>query len=175
MLRSLKVSAVCMMLVLAMSLCASANSNDSFKNATLTGISHGGDVSGTFDFNSTTHQFSDISVSFSSTVLGSGSVTDLGSINGIYNHSTGNWSFQWQAFASNGDLVTYDVVFNPNTNQFTANGSIQNWWNQGSFNYMQVPEGGTQVAYLMLSGLAMFAGILISRKQRSIARVPQSN
>jgi hypothetical protein len=169
--RSLKLATVCVISVLALSLSAYANSNDSFQNAALTGVSGGGDVSGTFDFNN--GKFSDISVSFVSTVFGNVSATDSGSINGIYNSVKGTWSFQWQTIKG-WDLITYDVVYNPNTNQFTASGSIQNLWNQGSFNYMQVPEGGNSLAYLLLSGMALFIAIFLSRKQRRPLRAAQS-
>jgi hypothetical protein len=157
--------------VLAWSLSAYANSNDSFQNATLTGVSGGGDVSGTFDFNN--GKFSDISVSFVSTVFGNVSATDSGSINGIYNSAKGTWSFQWQTIKG-WDLITYDVVYNPSTNQFTASGSIQNLWDQGKFNYMQVPEGGNSLAFLLLSGIALFVAIFLSRKQRRPLRAAQS-
>jgi len=168
-----KLASVCALFLLAMSLSAYANSNDSFHNATLTGVHHGGDVSGTFDFNSTTHEFSDISVSFVSSVFGNVNASDFGSINGTYNHATGNWSFQWQTI-KNGDLITYDVVYNPKTNQFTASGSIQNWWKQGNFNYMAVPEGGNSLFYLMFSSVALCAGFLASRKRRRALRTAQS-
>jgi hypothetical protein len=169
--RSLKLATVCLISVLAWSLSAYANSNDSFQNATLTGVSGGGDVSGTFDFNN--GKFSDISVSFVSTVFGNVSATDSGSINGIYNSAKGTWSFQWQTIKG-WDLITYDVVYNPSTNQFTASGSIQNLWDQGKFNYMQVPEGGNSLAFLLLSGIALFVAIFLSRKQRRPLRAAQS-
>jgi hypothetical protein len=169
--RSLKLATVCVISVLALSLSAYANSNDSFQNATLTGVSGGGDVSGTFDFNN--GKFSDISVSFVSTVFGNVSATDSGSINGIYNSAKGTWSFQWQTIKG-WDLITYDVVYNPSTNQFTASGSIQNLWDQGKFNYMQVPEGGNSLAFLLLSGIALFVAIFLSRKQRRPLRAAQS-
>jgi hypothetical protein len=152
-------------------LSAYANSNDSFQNAALTGVSGGGDVSGTFGFNN--GKFSDISVSFVSTVFGNVSATDSGSINGIYNSAKGTWSFQWQTIKG-WDLITYDVVYNPSTNQFTASGSIQNLWDQGKFNYMQVPEGGNSLAFLLLSGIALFVAIFLSRKQRRPLRAAQS-
>jgi len=169
--RSLKLATVCVISVLALSLSAYANSNDSFQNATLTGVSGGGDVSGTFDFNN--GKFSDISVSFVSTVFGNVSATDSGSINGIYNSAKGTWSFHWQTIKG-WDLITYDVVYNPSTNQFTASGSIQNLWDQGKFNYMQVPEGGNSLAFLLLSGIALFVAIFLSRKQRRPLRAAQS-
>src|SRR6202034_4168964 len=101
------------------SLSAYANSNDSFQNAVLTGVSHGGDVPGTFDFNSSTHQFSDISVSFVCTVFGDVNASDSGSINGTFKPGNGTSTFKWQTI-KNWDLITYDVVYNPTTNQFTA-------------------------------------------------------
>ncbi|MGD0512001.1 MAG: hypothetical protein ABSA29_01790 [Terriglobales bacterium] len=171
--RSLKLATVCVIFLLAASLSVFANSNDSFQNANLIGVPHGGDVSGTFDFNSSTHQFSDISVSFVSSVFGNVNASDPGSINGFYNYATGNWSFQWQTIKS-GDLITYDVVYNPKTNQFTASGSIQNLWNQGNFNYMAVPEGGNSLAYLSLCGVALLGAIFLSRKQRRPVPATQS-
>src|SRR5580704_18452760 len=168
--RSLKLATVCVIFLLAASLSVFANSNDSFQNANLIGVPHGGDVSGTFDFNSSTHQFSDISVSFVSTVFGDVNASDSGSINGTYNPGNGTWSFKWQTI-KNWDLITYDVVYNPTTNQFTASGSIQNLWNQGNFNYMQVREGGNALTYLLLSGISLFVAFFTSRKRRHAMRV----
>jgi hypothetical protein len=165
--RSLKLAAVCVIFLLALSLSAYANSNDSFQNATLTGVSGGGDVSGTFDFNS--GKFSNIAVSFVSSVFGDVNASYSGSINGTYNPGNGTWSFQWHAIKG-WDLITYNVVYNPSTNQFTASGSIQNLWNQGKFDYMQVPEGGNAMAYLLLSGVALFVAIVTSRKRRHAMR-----
>jgi hypothetical protein len=108
-----------------------------------------------------------------SSVFGNVSATDSGSINGIYNSAKGTWSFQWQTIKG-WDLITYDVVYNPSTNQFTASGSIQNLWDQGKFNYMQVPEGGNSLAFLLLSGIALFVAIFLSRKQRRPLRAAQS-
>jgi hypothetical protein len=176
--RFCKVSSVCAIFLLAVSMSAFAGStNESFNNAALTGISGGGDVSGTFSFDSVTHQLSNIAISFASSAFGNVNANDGSkSINGVYNSSTGNWSFQWQAIKGL-DLITYDVLFNPTTGQFTASGAIANFWEQGKFNYndMQIPEGGTQLSYLALSGLAMFAGILIAKKHRPVARTTHSS
>jgi hypothetical protein len=46
-----KLAGVCGLFLLAMSLTASADSIDQFKNASLTGVSKGGTVSGSFSFN----------------------------------------------------------------------------------------------------------------------------
>jgi hypothetical protein len=174
--RFCKVSSVCAIFLLAVSMSAFAGST-SFNNAALTGISGGGDVSGTFSFDSVTHQLSNIAISFASSAFGNVNANDGSkSINGVYNSSTGNWSFQWQTL-KNGDLITYDVLYNPITGQYTASGEIQNFWDQGKFKYndMQIPEGGTQLSYLALSGLAMFAGILIAKKHRPVARTTHSS
>jgi hypothetical protein len=40
---------------------------------------------------------------------------------------------------------------------------------------MSVPEGGTPLPYLMLSGFAILAGILISGKRRRALRTAHSN
>jgi hypothetical protein len=42
--RSLKLATVCVIFLLAASLAVFANSNDSFQNANLIGVPHGGDV-----------------------------------------------------------------------------------------------------------------------------------
>jgi hypothetical protein len=169
MFRYSKLASVFALFVLAVSISASAGSDDSFSGAKLTGVSQGGTASGTFFFNTTTHQFSDIAVSFVSSVFGNVNANYQGSINGTY--ANGLWSFQWSK-VKNGDLIKYKISFNPVTGQFTASGSIANWWNQGNFN-MSVPEGETPLSYLMLSGFAMFAGIVIAGKRRRAARIAQ--
>lgn len=170
--RYCKLASVCALFVLVVSLSASAGTIDLFKNATLTGVSQGGTVSGQFSFSSTTHQFSSISVSFVSNAFGTINVSDPNSINGKY--ANGQWWFSWSTW-KNGDWITYAVCYNPATNQFTAGGWIANWRQQGKFDYSSIPEGGTPLSYLMMSGLAVLAGILISGKQRRISRTTQSS
>jgi hypothetical protein len=171
MFRYSKLATVFALFVLAVSISASARSiNDSFSGTKLTGVSQGGTVSGTFSFNTATDQFSNIAVSFVSNAFGNVNATDQGSIMGKL--VNGLWSFQWSTI-KNGDLIIYQVVFNPNTNQFTASGSIANFWNQGKFSSMSMPEGETPLSYLMLSGFAMFAGIAVASKRRRAARIAQ--
>jgi len=170
MFRCSKLVAVFTLFVLAVSLCASAGPIDNFSGAKLTGVSQGGTVSGTFSFSTTTHQFSSIAVSFVSSVFGNVNATCQGWINGTY--ANGLWSFQWST-VKNGDLINYKINFNPATGQFTASGSIANWWNQGKFS-MSVPEGETPLSYLMLSGFAMFAGIVIAGRRRRALRTARS-
>jgi hypothetical protein len=162
-----KLFSACTLFLLAVSLTASAGSLDQFKNAALTGVSKGGTVSGSFSFNSQTDQFSNISVSFVSSAFGNVNANDPSSGHGTY-VGKGWWEYTWLTKVD-GDTVVYSMLFNPTTNQFDVGGGIGNWSNQGEFNYLSVPEGGTPLAFLMLSGLAMFAGILIAGKQRRLS------
>jgi hypothetical protein len=158
--------------LLAMSLTASAGSIDQFKNAALTGVSKGGTVSGSFSFNSKTDQFSNISVSIVSSVFGKINVSDPHSGHGTY-EGQGCWEYRWKTKVD-GDTIVYSMLFNTITNQFEVGGAISNWRHQGDFNYISVPEGGTSLSYLVLSGIAMFAAVLISGKLRRTGRTVQS-
>jgi len=168
--RYCKLASVCVIFLLAVSLSASADSTDSFSGA-LTQVSNG-TVSGSFTLNSQTGEFSNVSISFASSVLGNGNANP-GSVNG-YRDASGQWAFLWWGFASNGDFVLYDVSFLAN-GTFQATGGIGDWHgDHGKFN-LSVPEGGAKLTYLMLSALAVFGGILISGKQRRSTRTAQSN
>jgi hypothetical protein len=168
--RYLNLAAVCAAFLLAVSISASAGSIDNFSGK-LGGVANG-TVSGTFSLNSTTGQFSNVYLSFSGAGLGSGNV-DPGSVMG-HKGLGGLWSFAWWGTASNGDFVLYDVKLLAN-GTFVATGGVTDWrGDNGGFN-MAVPEGGTPLSYLMLSALAMAAGILISRKQRCGLPTDQSN
>jgi hypothetical protein len=170
MFRYSKLATVFALFVLAVSISASAGPINNFSGAKLTGVSQGGTVSGSFSFSTITHQFSNIAVSFLSNAFGNVNATDSGSIMGKL--VNGQWSFQWST-VKNGDLIIYQVLFNPNTNQFTASGSITNFWNQGKFSDMSVPEGETPLSYLILSGFAMLAGIAVASKRRRAARIAE--
>jgi hypothetical protein len=159
--RYFKLATVCATFFLAASICASAGSVDSFSGA-LQGVSNG-TVSGTFSFNSQSGQFSNVDLSFASSILGNGNA-DPGSVQG-HKGANGLWSFQWWGFASNGDIVVYDVSLNAN-GTFQASGGVADWHgDDGSFN-MAVPEGGARLSYLILSGLVVIGGIFVSGKQR---------
>ena len=168
-----KLAGVCGLFLLAMSLTASADSIDQFKNAALTGVSKGGTVAGSFSFNNKTDQFSNISVSIVSSVFGKINVSDPHSGHGTY-EGQGWWEYTWKTKV-HGDTIVYSMLFNTITNRFEVGGAIGNRRKQGDFNYISVPEGGTPLSYLMLSGIAMFAGILIYGKQRRTRRIAQSS
>jgi hypothetical protein len=168
--RYLNLVAVCAVFLLTVSISASAGSIDSF-SGTLSGVANG-TVSGTFALDTTTGQFSNVYLSFSGAGLGSGNV-DPGSVMG-HKGLNGQWSFLWWGTSSNGDFVLYDVKLLAN-GTFVATGGVTDWHgDNGGFNLM-VPEGGTPLTYLMLSMLAMAAGIVISRKQRCGLRTHESN
>jgi hypothetical protein len=155
--------------VLAVSLCASADSNDSFSNVSLTGVS--GTASGSFSFNSSTDTFSNVSLSISGGVF-SGDNASGGKGGGCI---LGICGFYWQTQLANGDWVVDTILLNLKTGQYQDFGGIYNWKNDGDFNYLSVPEGGAVLSYLTLSGFAMLAGILISGKRRRAMCAAQSN
>jgi hypothetical protein len=74
-----------------------------------------------------------------------------------------------------GGWVSDTILFNLKTGQFEDLGGIHKGRKGGDFNYMSVPEGGTSLPYLMLSGFAILAGILISGEQRRALRTAHSN
>jgi len=143
---------------------AAAGPINSFSGVTLKGVANT-TVSGSFSFNSTTNQFSNISISFSgNSMFGGVQAIDNKSIQGTYIQGKG-WLFSWLTKVG-GNLICYAVLFNPTTNQFATTGWIVKGNNGGSFGYLTVPEGGAILSYLFLSGAAVFAGIVMSGKQR---------
>ena len=168
--RCLKLASPLALFLLAASLSASADSTNSFNNVSLTGVS--GTVSGSFSFNSSSNTFSAISLSFNGGVFGG-----VNAQNGGGNGSCilGVCGFSWQAQLANGNWVWDTILLNLKTGQYQDLGGIYNWKNGGNFNRLPVPEGGASLAYLGLSGVAMFAGILIAGKRRRSARLAQSS
>jgi len=154
-----KLASVCPMFLLAASLCASAGSKDSFSKVSLTGVS--GKVSGSFTFNKSNDTFSNLSLSFNGGVFGGVSASDIKGGKGSCN--LGICDFSWGKTLKNGDYVWEKIILNLGTGEYQDFGGIDKGQKVGNFN---VPEGGTPLSYLMLCGLAMFAGILTSRKQR---------
>ena len=167
--RCLKLAATCAVFLLAVSLSASACSGDCFSNVSLVGNS-GGTASGSFTFNTSTDTFSNLSLTFSGGVFkgmgGSDSKGGGGCVLGIC-------GFSWKTMDGS-DTIWNTIILNLKTGQVEDIGGIYNWKNQGNFNYMAVPEGGNSLAYLLLCGVALFAAIFFSRKQRRPLRAAQS-
>jgi hypothetical protein len=151
--------------LLVLSLSAFADSNYDFHKEKLNGNS-GSTLSGSFTFTGTASggTFSDISLTFDGGVFAGINVSDAAG--GKAKCAFGLCSFSWKTKVGNG-WVWNTIVLNVNTGQFWDLGKIyneRNWWNFDP--PLPAPEGGTELSYLMLSGLAVFAGILVSEKKR---------
>jgi hypothetical protein len=164
--RHFKVLAVCALFLLVVSLPASAGSVYTFSNVKLTGNS-GSTASGTFTFDPSTHTFSNVSMTFNGGAFG-GIQANGGKGQGVYIQGQG-YLYSWGTTVK-GNLVWCSILFNPATGQFHEWGGIANWKYNGNFDYMSVPEGGAELTYLMLSGIAVFGGIVVSGKKRRATR-----
>lgn len=168
--RSFKLATVSAIFLLAVSISASACSGDCFSNVSLVGNS-GGDAKGSFTFNTSTDTFSNLSLSFNGGVFSGLGGSDGGG-KGIC--ILGICGFSWQTTLKNGDTVWETILLNVKTGQYQDLGGVFDYKNNGKFNYMSVPEGGNSSAYLLLCGVALFAAIFLSRKQRRPLRAAQS-
>lgn len=168
--RNFRVLAVCALFLLVVSLPALAGSINNFSKQKLSGSS-GSYVSGSFSFDSSTHVFSNVSMSFDQGAFG-GVQANGGKGQGLYIQGQG-YLFAWLTKVK-GNLVWCSILFNPTTGQFREWGGISKGNNYGGYDYMSVPEGGAELTYLMLSAIAVFGGILVSNKQRRTTRSSQS-
>jgi hypothetical protein len=151
MMRSLKLASVFSLFLLAMSLSTFADSSNDFSGATLSGISATG-ASGSFAFSSSTDKFSNAPQSFGGNSISEG-VKVTNRLRSGYFISEGSFSggsFSGGSFSDDSDEGLFG--------EDRLNGKHRKKWN--------VPEGGADVTYLLLSGIAVLAGILISGKQR---------
>ena len=164
-----KFAAICSVFVFAVSICASAGSTDNFSGP-LAGTF--GTVSGSFTFNSSTDSFSNIKLSFGGNTFGGVNASDPnGGKGSCWNDMC---RFYWQTKVGS-ETVWDAIVVNLATGRYQDFGGIYNWRNRGDFNYLSVPEGGSGLAYLFVSALAVFGGIFMSGKNRRSARTAQSS
>ena|SRR5579864_540518 len=159
--RNFRLLSICAIFLLTVCVSASADSNYQFSNVALTGVS--GTVSGTFTYNASTDVFSGLALSFNGGAFNAVKASNNGG-NGICKQNL--CGFFWQTTLANGDSVWNAIVINLQTGQYSDLGGISNSQNQGFFDYQSVPEGGATLGYLMVSGIAVFGGIVISGKQR---------
>lgn len=145
---------------------ALADTHDNFSNEKLTGGS-GSAVSGSFTFtgNASGGTFSNLSLSFTNGTFGG--VNALDQSGGQATCLLGLCAFSWQVKVGN-VWVSDTIILNVNTGQYWDSGTIGNWQNQWYFDPLPAPEGGTTLSYLVLSGIVMVAGILISGKRRAM-------
>lgn len=151
--------------VMAFSMSAFAGSVSQFSYDTgLTGVSNS-TLQATFTYNSNSDTFTKETLTFSGGIFNGVQVT-------ITQPQHGD-TFTFDKTVD-GDLIAYTIVFNPLTGTYDAYGSISKGRSEGYFQHdtQQTPEGGTPLAYLAASGLALFAGILLAGKQR---RQPAEN
>jgi hypothetical protein len=141
---SLKLASVSSLILLAMSLSAFADSNNDFSGATLSGISATG-ASGSFAFSSSTDRFSNAPQSFGGNSISEGVKVTNRLMSGYF---ISEGSFSGGSFSGG-----------------TFSDDRKKW---------DVPEGGAEVTYLLLSGIAVLAGILISGKQRRATHAARS-
>jgi hypothetical protein len=154
MMRSLKLASVTALILLAMSLSAFADSNNDFSGATLSGISATG-ASRSFAFSSSIDKFSNAPQSFGGNSI-SGGVKVTNRLMSGYFISEG--SFSGGSFSDDSDEGLFG--------EDRLSSKHRKKWN--------VPEGGAEVTYLLLSGIAVFGGILISGKQRRATHAARS-
>jgi hypothetical protein len=164
-----KLVCVCSLFLLAVSLSAYANSNDSFSNVSLVGTS--GTVSGSFTFNSSTQTFSNLTLSFSGGKFGGDNASNGG---GKAKCRLGVCEFSWKEKLAGGGWVSDTILLNLKTGQYEDLGGIYKGKKGGDFNYTSVPEGGSPLPYLLLSGFVMLAGILISGKRSRATRTART-
>src|ERR1700733_5856567 len=155
-----KFAAVSVMFVLALSICASASSNDNFSGP-LQGAS--GNVSGSFTFNSSNDSFSNVTLSFTGCTFGNVNASD--SNGGPGSCKNGVCEFVWETQVGS-DTIWDVILVTLSTGQFQDAGTISNYKNNGGFNYMSTPEGGSALAYLFMSALAVFGAIALSGRNR---------
>ncbi len=153
MMRSLKLASVTALFLLAMSLSAFADSNNDFSGATLSGISATG-ASGSFALSSSTDKFSNAPQSCGNSISEGVKVTNR--LMSGYFISEG--SFSGGTFSDDSDEGLFG--------EDRLSGKDRKKWN--------VPEDGAEVTYLLLSGIAVLGGILISGKQRRATHAARS-
>jgi hypothetical protein len=154
MVKSLKLASVSALFLLV-SLSAFADPINDFSGATLSGISAAG-ASGSFAFSSSTDKFSNAPHSFGGNSISEGvKVTDR--LMGGYFISEGSFSAGTFSDDSDEGFLGED--------RFGDKHGKKRW---------NVPEGGAEVTYLLLSGIAVLAGILISGKQRRATHAARS-
>jgi hypothetical protein len=150
--------------VVACSVAAYAGSVTTFNfNTNLNGVSST-TVQGTFSYNSATNTFTSAGLTFVGNSI-------FGGLSGTVTKPQSGTTFVFKQ-TINGYIVSYTIVFDPLTGSYTTYGSITYGGTTGTFQFNQVPEGGAQLSYLALSGLVLFAGIVLAGKQR---RVPAEN
>ena len=114
-------------------------------------------VTATFTFNTSSDQFSNVTLAFKGGVFDRFTESYSGCGKGL------SCSF---SHAASGDLLLYSIGLNENFSQYVAVGTVSNTnFALGGFGYTgspSVPEGGSKFSYLAPAGLVIFGGIFLS-------------
>lgn len=158
-------------LTLALALPASANSTDGSYTSTVSGVLNT-NVQGNFVFNTGTDTFT-------------GTLMFNGAFNGV------NENFSQKATCAqsictlnlttkvDGDTLTYTILLNLISGQYSADGTISNLKSKGAFAdtaQCMAPEGGSTFLYLGLAAFVMFSAFFLagSRTSRNKSAATQS-
>jgi hypothetical protein len=157
-LRLITILGLGVLLLLAASPTAKADPINTFSFSTnLVGAS--GTVSGSFTFNSQTHSFSNVSLTFSSPIFGNFQLTP---------NPQNGWIFYYSGWVGSNQVV-YTIIINPfNPSQFWVLGSISDKkGDYAGYGYIQVPEGNDGLSYLLASAMVLLGAIGVAvGKQR---------
>ncbi len=115
-------------------------------------------VTATFTFNTSSDQFTNLTLAFKGSVFGALTESYTGCGTGL------SCSFLQLA---GGDWLLYSIGLNKNFSQYAAGGSVWNTKSAGIFGYAgstspSVPEGGSKFSYLAPAGLVIFGGIFLN-------------
>jgi hypothetical protein len=161
-LRLLTILGLAVLLLLAASPTAKADPINNFSFSTnLIGAS--GSVSGSFSYNTQTHSFSNVSLTFNSPIFGNIQLTPSGQ-NG--------WIFYFNGWVGSTKVI-YAITMNPlNFSQFWVTGVIYDTkGDYAGYSYSQVPEGSDGLTYLIASAMVMLGAVVVATgKQRSALR-----
>jgi hypothetical protein len=144
-------------LLFAAVLPASAGSVSGSYTSAVIGIGVTGEtVTATFTFNTSSDQFTNVTLAFKGGVFGGFTESYSGCGTGL------SCSFSDPA---SGDSLLYTIGLNNNFSQYGAVGTVWNTKSLGGFGYTgspSVPEGGSKFSYLAPAGLVIFGGIFLS-------------
>lgn len=141
----------------ALVLPASAGSISGSYTSAVLGVK-GETVTATFTFNTSSDQFSNVTLAFNGGVFGGFTESYSGCGIGL--------SCRFSDPAS-GDSLLYFIGLNKNFSQYGAGGAVWNGHSAGIFGYTgspspSVPEGGSNFSYLAPAGLVIFGGIFLN-------------
>jgi hypothetical protein len=142
-------------LLFAAVLPASAGSVSGSYTSAVIGVT-GETVTATFTFNTSSDQFTNVTLAFKGGVFGGFTESYSGCGTGLSCSLSD---------AASGDWLLYSIGLNTNFSQYGAGGTVWNKNSAGVFGYTgstSVPEGGTKFSYLVPAGLVIFGGIFLS-------------